>query len=83
MIVNGILYGADDQERLTFLDHIRDARDDSCHSMLLPLILSEMLMEADSNAIKLNAMSLTRIEMRTSVSGLHESETFTVSEILA
>lgn len=80
MVVNGILYGADKEERTMILDNINDARDDICHTMLLPVILCKMLTQADSNRIKLNAMELTKIEMRTNVSGLLEGESQKVSQ---
>jgi hypothetical protein len=64
-ILNAIIHGAQDEERINFVNHLDDSRTDTCHPMLLPVILCEMLADADSNGARQNAIELFDIELRT------------------
>lgn len=74
LVVNGLLHGASEKERSIIIDHLRDAQDDTCHPMLVPVVLCEMLTDADSNRVKGHASELLGLEFRTNFSDTSNSK---------
>lgn len=79
--VQAFLHGALPDERKLLLDLLNDSRPDLIHPMLLPILICEMLTDADANNVRSNALDLSSIERRTNWSaGL---DTFIVDACLS
>jgi hypothetical protein len=67
-----LLHGLQDDEREILSQNIADALNDTCHPMLLPVILCEMLSDADSMGIRLHGLELSKVEFRANFSGFYQ-----------
>ncbi|KAF2831401.1 hypothetical protein CC86DRAFT_452461 [Ophiobolus disseminans] len=67
--IRGIIHGMKSHEMSQLAMHIGDARVESGHPINIPIILCEMLVESDSNGVKLHASNLYKVEKRTNFHG--------------
>jgi hypothetical protein len=71
--VQAFLHGALPDERSMMLDLLNDSKPELLHPMFLPVLICEMLTDADANNIRSNALNLSNIELRTNFSAALET----------
>lgn len=70
----GVVHGLQRTEIFDLLSALDDAKKQSCHPLLLPLLLCQLLVDGDANRIRRHAKDLYQVEFKTNFHGLPVQE---------
>ena len=65
----GVVHGLQRKEISDLRSALDDAKKQSCHPLLVPLLLCQLLVDGDANGIRRHAADLYRVEFKTNFHG--------------
>lgn len=71
----GVIHGLQANEMPDLRSALNDAKNRSCHPLLVPLLLCQLLVDSDANGIRKHATDLYQVEFKTNYHGFSAPET--------
>lgn len=70
----GVMHGLQANEMSDLRSALDDAKHQSCHPLLVPLLLCQLLVDSDANSIRKHAADLYQVEFKTNYHGFYVPE---------